>query len=177
MLGRKHPHSCGEDPRWLKSMRAPLETPPLVWGRRTAARRVHGGGGNTPTRVGKTTDQPVEHLLHQKHPHSCGEDRTHRPGFPMRRETPPLVWGRLRFRQAYSAGFRNTPTRVGKTHPCRLFQKSAEKHPHSCGEDLLRSRWADLFEETPPLVWGRPSDLRRHRHRGRNTPTRVGKTY
>lgn len=57
-LPRKHPHGCGEDPAQYKALVRVLETPPRVWGRRTAEQPAIGRTGNTPTGVGKTDFTP-----------------------------------------------------------------------------------------------------------------------
>ena len=73
----------------------------------------------------------------------------------MNQETPPRVWGRSAdhlHRREYA---RNTPTGVGKII-CYFDRGDVGwKHPHGCGEDLLRiyDKWAEA--ETPPRVWGR----------------------
>ena len=126
--------------------------------------------------MGKTYNAPFAADHHRKHPHSRGEDFRCQGGECLKKETPPLAWGRLALTRKITDVDGNTPTRVGKTETPRLAEVFSQKHPHSRGEDSafpyrLLFRW-----ETPPLAWGRPfarSDLVCHL---RNTPTRVGKT-
>ena len=71
--------------------------------------------GNTPTRVGKTSQSANSDSISEKHPHACGEDQRHAQPPALVEETPPRVWGRLRVRLCAERRLRNTPTRVGKT--------------------------------------------------------------
>ena len=177
MLGRKHPHSCGEDHPPGRRNEHHLETPPLVWGRPSAALSAWRVFGNTPTRVGKTSFGRLRARKLKKHPHSCGEDPPSQFRRAVGQETPPLVWGRQSASERSGVGSRNTPTRVGKTaNPCQT-NASNRKHPHSCGEDLVDPAAVCAVLETPPLVWGRRSGTVPLAGQQRNTPTRVGKTW
>ena len=73
--GWKHPHSRGEDSVFRRQSSAPVETPPLAWGRPTTGMLKSRAIGNTPTRVGKTGLPCVGSGPKWKHPHSRGEDR------------------------------------------------------------------------------------------------------
>ena len=53
-LGRKHPHTRGEDLMVIRTAVSSVETPPHAWGRHRHRNRAEQCGGNTPTRVGKT---------------------------------------------------------------------------------------------------------------------------
>ena len=153
-----------------------METPPRVWGRHHFQRLDHGGMGNTPTRVGKTTGRGRVESLGRKHPHACGEDSSTWRSRPPGPETPPRVWGRRRAHVVDDVGHGNTPTRVGKTQLARKVCRDRRKHTHACGEDSLNAIAQLCARETPPRVWGR---LKHHPNAlgdGGNTPTRVGKT-
>ena len=110
-------------------------------------------------------------------------------------ETPPRLWGRSKLIPDDCADYGNTPTPVGKIAATMPDWKSAEKHPHACGEDLRSDRlqgWCrkhphacgedgSLFSrilfhlETPPRLWGRLPEPERRDRSGGNTPTPVGK--
>jgi len=131
----KHPHVCGEDSLdtgWHCAMR-----------------------GNTPTCVGKTGVLGDRADDVEKHPHVCGEDLSLLRPLPSVGETPPRVWGRPSFSDAFTFRQRNTPTCVGKTFPSCSSQKASWKHPHVCGEDDPAGTVNGVGAETPQRVWGR----------------------
>ncbi len=72
--------------------------------------------------------------------------------------------------------YRNTPTRVGKTHIEQQLTIYHQKHPHSRGEDERPTSSAEYGKETPPLAWGRLKLMLLMINPFGNTPTRVGKT-
>ena len=71
----------------------------------------------------------------------------------------------------------NTPTCVGKTAFSHCLAPACRKHPHVCGEDSRMATSLVLTMETPPRVWGRPSQMKLTGERMGNTPTCVGKTW
>ena len=70
----KHPHTRGEDTTAMRKNLATRETPPHAWGRQHAIIQSIPYHRNTPTRVGKTIDNPISIIEHWKHPHTRGED-------------------------------------------------------------------------------------------------------
>ncbi len=72
-------------------------------------------GGNTPTGVGKTRDNPANRKFLEKHPHGRGEDILQRAQIQIGVETPPRAWGRRYHTRTQKTELRNTPTGVGKT--------------------------------------------------------------
>ena len=112
----------------------------------------------------------------QKHPHGRGEDRMRNPNILNMLETPPRAWGRLPLAKQARALLGNTPTGVGKTHPCTDQKMQMWKHPHGRGEDLFKRFPNDQAKETPPRAWGRHPAMNRVFTYHRNTPTGVGKT-
>ena len=65
---------------------------------------------------------------------------------------------------------------MGKTSRHQIGTNYTKKHPHSRGEDTIRSPPTDRVPETPPLTWGRPKQNEIQNCEKRNTPTHVGKT-
>ena len=193
---QKHPHVCGEDGAVPVVVVVVVETPPRVWGRLIKREELQHELRNTPTCVGKTFMILGRDCGLGKHPHVCGEDPERLSGCgaggetPPRVwgrpslagvdqaqiETPPRVWGRLRLQLARQSIPRNTPTCVGKTSGESEPLGQTEKHPHVCGEDRLGIRIPREVEETPPRVWGRPTEFRGESYIAGNTPTCVGKT-
>src|SRR5262249_33222640 len=115
--GAVHPHVRGEDVGVL------LDLDPV--------------GRFTPTCVGKT---PGRHGCWRRtpvHPHVRGEDATPHWLSRCSHGSPPRAWGRRRPPAARTAGWRFTPTCVGKTAttswPCCL----PAVHPHVRGEDAM----------------------------------------
>ena len=152
----KHPHARGEDLRLSCLSSSVRETPPRTWGRRLM--RVFAGGDerNTPTHVGKTTDDGGRSALSWKHPHARGEDQRGHENPYIELETPPRTWGRRNWGPEPSREERNTPTHVGKTNVTSGGAYIAGKHPHARGEDAR-------------------STIKKYPVQG-NTPTHVGKT-
>ena len=174
--GEKHPHGRGEDPlpksfHWQRK-----ETPPRAWGRLTRRRAKLIARGNTPTGVGKTTDNIRQSTTCEKHPHGRGEDLILGPnGLPVV-ETPPRAWGRPIFQQTVRLSPGNTPTGVGKTDMSPRDFPAIRKHPHGRGEDFRDTNRRAMMLETPPRAWGRRQNVQRRVVIGGNTPTGVGKT-
>ena len=112
---QKHPHACGEDLCEQHSGYFIEETPPRMWGRLRMVSGMHCHGGNTPTHVGKTSSAAGDPRFDEKHPHACGEDWVLVWKGVCGLETPPRMWGRLRFMIAPPPKCGNTPTHVGKT--------------------------------------------------------------
>ena len=175
-MRKKHPHVRGEDRWWGQCLRAPTETPPRAWGRRSFTTDPDTDCRNTPTCVGKTGRELLRGRIKKKHPHVRGEDlprhQSHRP----RQETPPRAWGRRPSPCASAATARNTPTCVGKTHHHARWHLRCKKHPHVRGEDSTPTRLRNRPGETPPRAWGRLSFSRSAASAQGNTPTCVGKT-
>ena len=71
---RKHPHTRGEDPVTRRINWRIRETPPHAWGRHGVDRLAILSEGNTPTRVGKTSQGMESANAWWKHPHTRGED-------------------------------------------------------------------------------------------------------
>ena len=71
---------------------------------------------------------------------------------------------------------RNTPTYVGRTSVSALPRKGIQKHPHVCGENLSKFANDGVLPETPPRMWGEPSNSRTGSAVVGNTPTYVGRT-
>ena len=111
--------------------------------------------GNTPTRVGKTAGEGAAPSEEEKHPHAGGEDFRLVTASLTRAETPPRGWGRLDEKGNLREGYRNTPTRVGKTGKRHGRKLSREKHPHAGGEDRRVRVINPRYQETPPRGWGR----------------------
>ena len=132
-----------------------METPPRMWGKLVRNPHCFLCGGNTPTHVGKTADRQCRNKVNKKHPHACGENTTKSCPPDAVRETPPRMWGKPAEYAKFSLIPRNTPTHVGKTTLKSVRSMKKKKHPHACGEDLVRLLDLQDFEETPPRMWGR----------------------
>ncbi len=105
---------CGESQSLGISIRFNLGSPPHVWGKLRDKIGLPGGGGITPTCVGKAI-RPLPALpLLKDHPHMCGESRTGRGHALERMGSPPHVWGKLAKPIAPEVKTRITPTCVGK---------------------------------------------------------------
>ena len=155
--GKKHPHVRGED--WCASQpgRGRRETPPRAWGRLILQMAHISGCGNTPTCVGKTSQNCRRCLHAQKHPHVRGEDINAPSGYKNPKETPPRAWGRQQPVPAGQHRGGNTPTCVGKTFVKTLNNNLKKKHPHVRGEDADFYGVRACQRETPPRAWGRPA--------------------
>ena len=150
-----HPHACGENstdiwtpafkfgspPRvWGKLSQGfdefvKIGSPPRVWGKlwvpwSTIARKRF-----TPTRVGKTSRRPPTSPPRPVHPHACGENGAAHQRRQQVYGSPPRVWGKRHPKSDHPGWHRFTPTRVGKTHHCRLCDGDGTVHPHACGEN------------------------------------------
>jgi len=71
---------------------------------------------------------------------------------------------------------RNIPTRVGKTSPCATTRPVLPEHPHARGENRSPLTDSGCPAGTSPRAWGKLVMQSMSRSRGRNIPTRVGKT-
>ena len=96
-LSRKHPHRRGEDFVCVCFYFIELETPPQAWGGRTISKASVNRLRNTPTGVGRTSQNHRQTKRVWKHPHRRGEDF-----YPSRlilrsSETPPQAWGGPRY--------------------------------------------------------------------------------
>ena len=151
----KHPHACGEKAAPIGPLSSRIETPPRVWGKVAQKRCPRRPGG--------------------KHPHACGEKAMRRHPLAPCKETPPRVWGKVPKFRLVCRPRRNTPTRVGKSPALARSGCCLEKHPHACGEKILKWSVSAPKLETPPRVWGKDFSPGAFQPGGRNTPTRVGK--
>ncbi len=129
-----------------------------MWGRLLGIDQQLINNGNTPTHVGKTALSGQVTINNKKHPHACGEDTGSKAINPYMAETPPRMWGRLHRQAVKHPKVRNTPTHVGKTRLQTGQIKSARKHPHACGEDRNHHVLNRQCQETPPRMWGRPTE-------------------
>ena len=152
---QKHPHARGEDFSSFFVFFHFLETPPRTWGRLFRFFSSFSSSRNTPTHVGKTIPGDFLHFPRQKHPHARGEDCIFHVISAMLLETPPRTWGRQLAFLIVIFFSRNTPTHVGKTHPCESTQTRGRKHPHARGEDERPHHLPRSQAETPPRTWGR----------------------
>ena len=133
-------------------------------------------GKHPPTGVGKTKGRTRRMPGKRKHPHGRGEDSSSSAARPIRTETPPRAWGRLRKPRGGGAAHRNTPTGVGKTGCMSNPDAAKEKHPHGRGEDSCCPPGVRFAPETPPRAWGRRKEFASAVFLPGNTPTGVGKT-
>ena len=172
----KHPHVRGEDTPGRIFSEPKTETPPRAWGRLDSINIYQGNRRNTPTCVGKTSENPGRWIRTQKHPHVRGEDLSRWPGRCQKIETPPRAWGRPIVVMPSPHPVRNTPTCVGKTTQGRSLVTVSWKHPHVRGEDSQLQAGLSSRSETPPRAWGRPVGGAILVLAAGNTPTCVGKT-
>ena len=86
------------------------------------------------------------------------------------------MWGKRTRRILRCCIRRNIPTRVGKTRAVARRSPRPPEHPHACGENSFRFSEGVSAGGTSPRVWGKLLVRREHVARGRNIPTRVGKT-
>jgi len=91
-------------------------------------------------------------------------------------ETPPRTWGKQPHGRCCVAGYRNTPTDVGKTYFDADGVFRTEKHPHGRGENRRTILVFLSHVETPPRTWGKLLHIFLLGVYYRNTPTDVGKT-
>ena len=111
----------------------------------------------TPTRVGKTIKKRREEQIVTVHPHAGGENKALEDIMSYEVGSPPRGWGKPYGSRKMGLLNRFTPTRVGKTLPSLLSDRTNSVHPHAGGENVT--------------VSGVSGDGARF------TPTRVGKTY
>ena len=71
---QKHPHGRGEDVQRQRETHNRAETPPRAWGRQYRFPDPRKTVGNTPTGVGKTSQDAIQPVRREKHPHGRGED-------------------------------------------------------------------------------------------------------
>ena len=172
----EHPHACGENVIARFTAFKAAGTSPRVWGKHRGVRASGPRVRNIPTRVGKTALYASLAVLYSEHPHACGENATPTTARTSTDGTSPRVWGkRLSFGSGFG-GYRNIPTRVGKTLSTAGQSCALPEHPHACGENCARSLSFSSAAGTSPRVWGKRRHVRPRVHSGRNIPTRVGKT-
>ncbi len=171
-----HPHACGEILTIKATLQKDRGSPPRVWGNHFPSAEIVESLRFTPTRVGKSSDLANCWQSWAVHPHACGEIfaalRAARSAFG----SPPRVWGNHAGQIAEQFQPRFTPTRVGKSPSRTARAVSTSVHPHACGEIDFPKTVTSLSGGSPPRVWGNRQNLVRFDHRGRFTPTRVGKS-
>jgi len=136
-------------------------------------------------------------LLLTVHPHVRGENFLNCSNLDSSCGTPPRAWGKPVPANSPLSFLRYTPTCVGKTQslvsesfaqqgtPPRAWGKLgltfslgslSAVHPHVRGENQLAPVPCNHQSGTPPRAWGKLRVIINARHRGRYTPTCVGKT-
>ncbi len=131
-----HPHACGEHCPPLLHPSGVLGSPPRMWGTPNTSQQEtqnepvhpHACGEHaghpagldvvsrfTPTHVGNTCCLPNQYRARTVHPHACGEHRCLGLALPLRRGSPPRMWGTHCGLDIGHQVFRFTPTHVGNT--------------------------------------------------------------
>ena len=191
-----HPHVCGENVAGSYSVRSVRGSPPRVWGKQDATEELDKIRRFTPTCVGKTNQGQTKEVVQVVHPHVCGENGIINTcpqsdnGSPPRvwgkqlcpyrcgkaGGSPPRVWGKPDLITPLAGGRWFTPTCVGKTPTSRSYHRCPTVHPHVCGENQFAESRANLYQGSPPRVWGKPIKTLLSACHCRFTPTCVGKT-
>ena len=118
-----------------------LGSPPHVWGKLVVRFSCSGIIRITPTCVGKANTFQRETILDKDHPHMCGESLPLLSRNEYAVGSPPHVWGKLPASWPLYPHMRITPTCVGKAKEASCTQRTAQDHPHMCGESTKRSQY------------------------------------
>ena len=130
-----HPHSRGENSSIFEEYTCSCGTSPLAWGELGEPIKVLAFFRYIPTRVGRTDEVSLRHLVKAVHPHSRGENVVFFLPTVQAFGTSPLAWGE---REPYVVMFqlrRYIPTRVGRTSDSWERRVPIAVHPHSRGEN------------------------------------------
>ena len=111
-----HPHVCGENFKELILTRARPGSPPRVWGKRFGLFAIIQILRFTPTCVGKTSRGGNGKVIHEVHPHVCGENNTRAGAIQYKGGSPPRVWGKREYAR---------PSMVTQGSPPRVWGKRA----------------------------------------------------
>ena len=129
-----------------------------------------------PTGVGNTLIIILFSILFSVHPHGCGEHTSTVKYSLLKIGSSPRVWGTLLISVALMRGFRFIPTGVGNTLLLTELWCYHAVHPHGCGEHLIITNNAPLFNGSSPRVWGTHPNYNVGAFPKRFIPTGVGNT-
>ena len=111
---KDHPHPCGEKCPAVNLARQDTGSPPPMWGKGSYCDASLYGGRITPTHVGKSITLAAGNIIHQDHPHPCGEKMQPWENLQLGKGSPPPMWGKAHFRSTHFPKNGITPTHVGK---------------------------------------------------------------
>ena len=171
-----HPHACGEnEPKTPNSLRD-AGTSPRVWGEPNLRAGWQTVRRDIPTRVGRTSSFSRTSFSSSGHPHACGENQEIDESSLFDAGTSPRVWGERARAVVVEKLDRDIPTRVGRTTRTRRRRSTLPGHPHACGENITIDAQGREVLGTSSRVWGEPVVDMPAANRGRDIPTRVGRT-
>ena len=116
-----------------------------MWGIHDKMGEKLAGARITPTCVGNTQPSFANHLIHEDHPHMCGEYGHADPLRYQAEGSPPHVWGILEPRIKDGDVVRITPTCVGNTTVKIERTWLRKDHPHMCGEYRTAERRLRIY--------------------------------
>ena len=136
LIGKDHPHACGD--KFPKSFKVELfgGSSPRVWGQAIIVKQKMRAYGIIPTRVG--TSQAMREVTYRvkDHPHACGDKVSNSVICVDISGSSPRVWGQAVFFRDEVLGYRIIPTRVGTSNRVALPRFKYEDHPHACGDKV-----------------------------------------
>jgi len=153
-----------------------LGSPPHAWGIHYPHRASQKCLRFTPTCVGNTDDDFLEHHKQTVHPHMRGEYPGIALPFTISFGSPPHAWGILPGQRLLEMHLRFTPTCVGNTSRAALMLLLPPVHPHMRGEYRIKVACETFFFGSPPHAWGILTGITPSGVAGRFTPTCVGNT-
>ena len=145
-----------------------------MWGQEILKNLGYATAGIIPTRVGTRLRLFNLNNIKQDHPHACGDKRF--TIFSVNSETgsSPRVWGQVLFFFVLLFTCGIIPTRVGTRIHYNHNQKSAEDHPHACGDKCALCVLLTYSRGSSPRVWGQVTVDSKTKTNRRIIPTRVG---
>lgn len=136
LVQRAHPRSCRENSPMGSSWRYTSGSSPLMRGKRQDAVRLLVTVRLIPAHTGKTTKGPRSSASWWAHPRSCGENRTDDCHKITKRDSSPLMRGKLEGVRVATGHSGLIPAHEGKTRRATKRAARLRAHPRSCGENV-----------------------------------------
>ena len=170
-----HPHARGERVEMTASAMATAGSPPRTWGEAHGRDPRIGGGGITPTHVGRGSNSWRVGGVVTDHPHARGERGMSSGSESTCPGSPPRTWGEGSLPREERRAGGITPTHVGRGSSGASIAASSSDHPHARGERQIVNACEIASPGSPPRTWGEVPVGRLRRSRRGITPTHVGR--
>ena len=134
VIGKDHPHACGDKQALDKAGVSYDGSSPRVWGQVFFGIPAITAFGIIPTRVGTSSKAIFFRLSVRDHPHACGDKGILSAEALRLSGSSPRVWGQVIQFWAITMLIRIIPTRVGTSYNAEAKNDERQDHPHACGD-------------------------------------------